>query len=237
MNRLGLTAAEAEALANRPELFEHFRLSVVMSHLACADTPNHSLNAYQLELFDELRKHLPTVPSSIANSAGTILAGPYVHDLVRPGVAIYGGRAVNDRPNPMRPVVRVEARILRVREAEAGTTVGYGAAQRLKRDSRLAILSAGYADGYFRSAGSTDAETGGIAHIAGQPAPIIGRVSMDLIAVDVTGIPESDIKTGGYAELLGDRFTIDDVADRAGTIGYEVLTSLGQRFHRYCTDG
>ncbi|MEJ8573382.1 alanine racemase [Microbaculum marinum] len=237
MNRLGLTAEEVEVLAGRPELFEHFRLSLVMSHLACADTPNHSLNAYQVALFDELRDKLPVAPASLANSAGTILGGPYTHDLVRPGVAIYGGRAVAGRPNPMRPVVRVEARVLRTRLAEAGTTVGYGAAQRLKRDTRMAILSVGYADGYFRAAGSTDAKPGGVVYFADHPAPIIGRVSMDLIAVDVTDVPNRYVNTGGYAELLGERFTVDDLADRAGTIGYEVLTSLGQRFHRICKDG
>ena len=236
MNRLGLTVAEAEALAARTELFDHFDLSMVMSHLACADTPDHPLNAHQIALFDELRAHLPEAPSSLANSAGTILGGAYLHDLVRPGIAIYGGRAVGNRDNPMRPVVTVEARILRIREAEAGSTVGYGAAQRLTRNSRLAILSAGYADGYLRAAGGTDTDAGGIVFIAGKPAPIIGRVSMDLIAADITDIPESDVKPGDYAELLGKRFTVDDVAERAGTIGYEILTSLGERFHRVCED-
>jgi len=236
MNRLGLEVEEARALANRADLFEPFELSLVMSHLACADTPEHPINAHQVELFNDLRAPLPFAPASLANSAGTILGDGFEHDLARPGIAIYGGRAVNGQPNPMETVVTVEARILRIRTCEAGTTVGYGAAQRLKRDSRLAILSAGYADGYIRSAGSTDAHQGGIAHIAGKPAPIIGRVSMDLIAVDITDIPETAVRTGDYAELLGDRFTVDDVADRAGTIGYEILTSLGRRFHRICRD-
>ena len=130
----------------------------------------------------------------------------------------------------MRPVVTVEARIIRIREAAAGTPVGYGAMETLKRDSRLAILSAGYADGYIRASGSTDERPGAIVTINGRAAPVVGRVSMDLLAVDITDFTENTVKTGDYAQLLGNQFTVDDLAERAGTIGYEVLTNLGRRF-------
>ncbi len=237
MTRLGLTPDEAKALYDDPSHFDHFRLALVMSHLACADTPDHPLNREQIRRFGELRKHLPDAPASLANSAGTILGGDYRFDLARPGVAIYGGRAVEGIPNPMRPVVTVEARVIRIREAAAGTPVGYGAAETLKRDSRLAILSAGYADGYLRAAGSSDERRGAEATINGRPAPVIGRISMDLIAVDITDFAENDVKTGDYVELLGDRFTVDDLAERAGTIGYEVLTNLGRRFRHVVKGG
>jgi alanine racemase len=236
MTRLGLTPEEAEALAGDPSHFDHFRLALVMSHLACADTPDHPLNRKQIRRFESLRAHLPEAPASLANSAGTILGGDYRFDLARPGVAIYGGRAVDGIPNPMRPVVTVEARVLRIRDAAAGTPVGYGAAETLKRDSRLAILSAGYADGYFRAAGSSDDRPGAVATVNGKPAPLVGRVSMDLIAIDITDFGENEIKTGDYVELLGNRFTVDDMADRAGTIGYEILTGLGRRFRHVVVD-
>jgi alanine racemase len=237
MNRLGLTPAEAETVADRPDCFEDFRLALVMSHLACADHPDHPHNVEQINRFNDLRRHLPDAPASLANSAGTLIGGDYRFDLVRPGVAIFGGRAIEGMPNPMRPVVTVEARIIRIRAAAAGTPVGYGAVEHLKRDSRLAILSAGYADGYFRAAGSADDGPGASVVIDGRLAPVIGRISMDLIAVDVTDFDESDVKTGDYAELLGNRFTVDDLADRVGTIGYEVLTNLGRRFRHVVKNG
>lgn len=232
MNRLGLSADEVDALAARPELTESFELALVMSHLACADTPEHPLNARQVDRFTSLRARFPPTPASLANSGGTLLGPPYRLDLARPGIAVYGGRALADRPNPMRPVVRLEARILQVRTARAGERVGYGAVQTLTRDTRLAILAAGYADGYIRAAGGADGRPGASAYLGGHRAPLVGRVSMDLIAIDVTDVPEIFVKSGNYAELLGDNFTVDDLADRAGTIGYEVLTRLGGRVHR-----
>lgn len=236
MTRLGLTPAEADALAEDPSHFDHFRLALVMSHLACADTPDHPLNREQLRRFTDLRKRLPDAPASLANSAGTIIGGDFRFDLVRPGVAIYGGRAVGGIPNPMRPVVAVEARVIRIREATAGTPVGYSGAERLMRDSRLAILSAGYADGYLRAGGSADGRPGAEVTINGQAAPVVGRVSMDMIAVDITDFDENAVKTGDYVELLGNRFTVDDLADKAGTIGYEILTNLGRRFRHIVKD-
>ncbi|WP_245499681.1 alanine racemase [Tepidamorphus gemmatus] len=232
MNRLGLSREECLALPPPDDLARVFEVSLVMSHLACADTPNHPLTREQRDRFEILRHRLPPAPASLANSAG-LLSDPALHyDMTRPGIAIYGGLAVTGRPNPMRPVVRLEARVVQLRTISAGSSVGYGAAQTVRRDTRLAILSAGYADGYMRAAGSTDLRAGATVYFGEDAAPLVGRISMDLIAADVTDIPEDRIVAGSWAELLGDRFTVDDLAARAGTIGYEILTGLGHRYRR-----
>lgn len=227
MNRLGLTLDQARRTEFRPAL--------LMSHLACADTPDHPRNALQLANFHAFRALFPGVPASLANSAATLTGGDYLFDLCRPGIALYGGNPFANRPNPMAPVVRLEARILQVREVPAGEPVGYGAAEVMTRPSRIAILSAGYADGLHRQAGSTDAARGADAIIGGVRCPFAGRISMDLIAVDVTDAPEA--ARGGMAVLLGDGIGVDDYARAAGTIGYEVLTGLGRRYHRVYAGG
>jgi alanine racemase len=163
-------------------------------------------------------------------------------DLVRPGYALYGGNPTPDRPNPMRPVVRLEARVIQVRGAPAGETVGYNAQWTAARPARLATVSVGYADGYPRSASATDrkAREGtpfGAAIVAGRRCPFAGRVSMDLIAVDVTGLPEGAVRRGDLVTLIGNDLDIDEVARRAGTIGYEILTSLGRRHARKYVGG
>jgi alanine racemase len=229
MNRLGLRPDEAAALAESG-LLTRFRPSLMMSHLACADEPGNALNARQLERFRRVRALFPDVPASLANSAG-ILSGPdFAFDLVRPGIALYGAEAVEGR-SPLRPVVTLEAPILQIREAAPGETVGYGATQTLRRPTRLAILSLGYADGYLRAASSSDSRRGAEAAVAGRRAPLVGRVSMDLTAVDVTDIP--DAARGTLVELIGPTIPVDEVARAAGTIGYEVLTRLGNRLIRH----
>jgi alanine racemase len=201
-----------------------------MSHFACADEPEHALNKQQIEAFSAIVKKFPGIPASLCNSAG-LLAFPEAHfELVRPGVSLYGGRALNAGENPMQPVVKLQARIVTVREAKAGTTVGYGARLKLARDSKLAIVSAGYADGIFRAAGSSDNKKGAEAIVAGTRCNVAGRISMDLLAVDVTGVPK--VSRGDLVTLLGDGITVDDLAGFARTIGYEVLTSLGPRWKR-----
>ena len=188
MNRLGLTLHEALDLRRNARLLASLSPDLVVSHLACADTPDHPLNRRQLALFREVRAQFPHLPASLANSAGVFLGPEYHFDLVRPGIALYGGVAVQGVTNPMRPVVTLEARVLAVREAEEGETVGYGASQTMKETTRLAILAIGYADGYHRLAGGADERPGAWVWIRGQRAPLVGRVSMDLIAVDVTRI-------------------------------------------------
>ncbi len=229
MNRLGLTLHEALELARRPELLEKSAPCLIMSHLATADEPDSPMNAAQLALFREIRREFPSLPASLANSAGIHLGPEYHFDLVRPGIALYGAEFSPHRA-PLANVVTATARILQVRDAAAGETVGYGAAKSLEEDTRIAILSAGYADGYHRRAGSSDARPGAFAWIRGKRAPLLGRVSMDLIAVDVTGIVA--VNEGDVVELFGPNVPVDAVAGAADTIGYELLTQLSHRAAR-----
>jgi alanine racemase len=238
MHRLGLTAAEVEQLAG-PErsLLDRFDVALVMSHLACADVPGHPMNAMQLARFNALRCRLPSAPASLANSGGVFLGADYQFDLVRPGIALYGGRALEDRPNPMRWVVRLQARILQIRDVAAGEPIGYGATYTAARQSRVATIACGYADGFLRALSSPTGKPGPVGHVGDAAVPVVGRVSMDLITVDVTDISGKAASRGGWVEILGSRTSIDDLTDRAGTIGYELLTRLGRRVHRVYADG
>ncbi|ESR23618.1 alanine racemase [Lutibaculum baratangense] len=236
MNRLGLSLEQCRALSGSGAL-DQFEIALVMTHPACADDLSDPATEAQRRRFDEARALLPAAPASFANSAATLRDAAFHYDLVRPGIALYGGAAVNGAQNPMRNVVTVTARIVQLRDAKAGEAVGYGAVQHLRRDSRLAILSAGYADGYVRLAGGSDARAGGSAFIDGTPAPLVGRVSMDLVAVDVTDLPEDAVAPGREVVLIGEEFTVDDVARLCGTIGYEILTRLGPRFLRQYAGG
>ncbi len=235
-NRLGLDMAGVNALAERGDRLDAFDLALVMSHLACADTPNHPKTDAQAALFDEMRALLPPAPASLAASGGIQLGPRYHYDLTRAGVALYGGQALGNAP-PMQPVVTLLARIATVREAEAGETVGYGAARTLSRPSRIAIVTAGYADGYIRLLGGSDARAGAHGFIGPHKVPVLGRVSMDLTAFDVTDVPGALARRGGWIELLGPRLTVDELAAHAQTIGYEVLTSLGPRYTRHYLGG
>lgn len=233
MNRLGLSLKAAHALADRIKSGElSFTPGLIMSHLACADTPMHPLNARQLDKFRAIRALFPQIPASFANSAGIFLGPDYHFDLLRPGIALYGAQAVNDHPNPMNVVATLQARILSLRNVAKGDSISYGAAAVASRDSRIATICVGYADGYIRAGGSTVQKDGARVWVAGRKAPIIGRVTMDLIMIDVTEIPASDIAPGSLVEMFGPNIAIDDVAAAAGTIGYEFLTSLGMRSER-----
>ena len=233
INRLGLPAGEVEMLAGpERDLFQHFEMSLVMSHLACADEPGHPMNVLQRTRFDQLRTLLPAAPASLANSGGTFLGPDYHYDLVRPGIALYGGRALEDRPNPMQWVVRLQARILQVREVGAGEPIGYGATYRTERASRVATVACGYADGFLRALSGPSGKPGPVGFVGEHAVPVVGRVSMDLITVDVTDVPLKEAQRGAWVEVMGARTTIDDLTDRAGTIGYELLTRLSQRVLR-----
>lgn len=234
MNRLGLTIAEARALAGRPDLLGAVDVRLVMSHLVSAEDPGHPRTAGQLDAFRAVAALFPGVPASLANSAGIHRGADYRFDLVRPGVALYGGATRTGRPSSMTPVVRLEAPILRVRAVAAGDAVGYGATQTMRRASRIALVSCGYADGVQRAASSSDSRPGGTAAIAGHRVPIVGRISMDLTAIDVTDVPAAC--RGTAVELIGDHVPLQEVAAAMGTIDYEVLTSLGRRFERVYLD-
>jgi alanine racemase len=230
MNRHGLSLAEARDFAGRPKGVGRAGIALVMSHLACADEPEHPLSALQLERFAAIRALFPSIPASLANSAGVFLDDAYHFDLVRPGVALYGGATVSGRPSTMRPVVRLDATILQVRDVPAGESVGYGARETTTRASRVAILSVGYADGFHRLASSADGAPGARGVLRGVSVPLIGRISMDLLAVDVTDAEGA--ARGDTIELIGPNVPIQEVAAHMGTIDYEVLTSLGRRYER-----
>ncbi len=227
MNRLGLPAPEADVLATEPDRLIGIDVRLVMSHLACADEPDHPLNSEQLTAFTAARTQLPTAPASLANSSGIFLGTPYHFDLVRPGAALYGVNPTPGRTNPMRQVIRLQGKILQVREIDAPRTVGYGATHRAAGSTRVATVAVGYADGFLRSLSNR-----GSARIGGQQVSLIGRVSMDLSTFDVTRVPREAAHPGALIDLIGADLSIDDVADAAGTIGYEILTALGHRYHR-----
>jgi alanine racemase len=231
MNRLGISVNEAAALAPRIRSENH-GITLLMSHLACAELPEHPLNDRQIKLFREVRGLYRGIPSSLANSSGIFLGNPAHCDMVRPGVALYGVNPTPDKSNPMRPVIELQARILQVRSVPRGETVGYDAMWTAKRASRLAVVAIGYADGFARAAGSSDDTPGASAIIAGQRCMVAGRISMDLMAIDITDLPDNAARRGDLATLIGHEISVDDVASVAGTIGYEVLTSLGKRYHR-----
>jgi alanine racemase len=231
MNRLGVTVDEAIAIAPRLKSENH-GFTLLMSHFACADTPEHPMNDKQIRLFRELRILYRGVSSSLANSPGIFLGGTVHCDMVRPGAALYGVNPTPGRPNPMRPVIELKGRIVQIRHTKKGETVGYGGTFTLARPSRLAIIAVGYADGYARAAGATKAKPAAEVIIAGKRCPAVGRISMDLFAVDVTDLPEGGARRGDFATLIGGDIGVDELGAMTGTIGYEVLTSLGRRYHR-----
>ncbi|SHK13159.1 alanine racemase [Roseomonas rosea] len=228
MARLGLTAAELEALAEDPSPLQGVRLRYVMTHLACADDPPHPMNTAQASRLAALRARLPAAPFSFANSSGLFLGRDFASNLARPGCALYGLNPTPGRANPMRPAVRLAVPVLQVRDIPAGTPVGYGATWVSTRPSRIATVAAGYADGYLRSLSGR-----AIGRHNWQDIPLVGRVSMDLSTFDVTDHP--GIGPGSMIELIGPGNPADEVAARAGTIGYEVLTALGARYRRVYT--
>jgi alanine racemase len=230
MRRLGITPDEAAALAPRAQTENH-GIALIMSHLACADTPDHPLNAAQIKLFRELHLLYAGIPASLANSSGIFLGDTAHFDLARPGAALYGINPTPGKPNPMRNVVELTGRILQLRNVEPDETVGYGATWTAKRATRIAIVALGYADGLVRSGSGTDDRPGGAAIVAGQRYPIVGRISMDLVCIDITDLPAGAVHRGDSATLIGDEIGVDDVAAAAGTIGYEILTRLGPRCH------
>jgi len=232
MNRLGLPVEDGMAIASRMKSANH-GITLLMSHLACAETPEHSLNEKQIRLFRELRIAYRGVPSSLANSSGIFLGGTVHCDVVRPGGALYGANPIPGKKNPMRPVVELKGRIVQLRQGKKGETVGYGAAFTIARPSRLAIVAVGYADGYVRAAGAAKGKPAAELIVAGRRCPVVGRISMDLLAVDVSDLPDRAARRGDFATLIGGELSLETVAAASGTINYEVLTSLGRRYHRH----
>jgi alanine racemase len=225
MNRTGLSPSEVDRLTAAPELRAHIDLLYVMTHLVSADASSSPINATQARAFAAAADRFPGVRRSFANSSGLFLGGDFASDLARPGAALYGINPTPGAPNPMRPVATLSARILQLRDVAAGQGVGYDHQWMAARPSRIATLPVGYADGYHRVLGNR-AEVS----FAGRLCPVVGRVSMDLITIDVTGCPEAAI--GDWCEVIGPAVPVEKLAALAGTNGYEILTSLGRRFHR-----
>jgi alanine racemase len=233
MNRLGLNMGDAQALSVAPD-WQHAQFDFVMSHMVASEEPGNPLNIAQSRHFERMAAlfGVRAKKRSLANSSAHFLPEPPRYDLTRPGYALYGGNPTPGQENPMHPVVKLEATIIQIRSIEPGETVGYNAQWTAKAPSRIATVSLGYADGWLRSLSATDAKPGGTAMVHGVRCPFAGRVSMDLITIDVTGAPEGQPRVGQTVTLIGDGIGVDDVAEMAGTNGYEILTSLGARYNR-----
>jgi len=227
MLRLGLPPDELDRIAANPSHIAGLDITYVISHLASADETDSPQNPAQLAAYQKARRVLPQGKACFANSSGIFLGADYHFDLARPGVALYG---VNPQPgtaNPMQGTVTLKGRILQIRGADAPQTIGYGASYEVSNPSRIATVPVGYADGYLRSLSNR-----ACGYIGDHRVPLVGRVSMDLITFDVTGVPDHLCRPGDWIELIGPNRPVDAVAEDAGTIGYEILTSLGRRYHR-----
>ena len=224
MSRLGLADAELREVS-RAGLLEDLDLRYALTHLACGDVPSDPLNARQVRHFGDLLARLPEVRTSIGGSAGILLGPGYQGDLVRPGIALYGGNPFAGGHSPTEPVVTLEGIVLQTRTVTRQQTVGYGATHTVRAGARLATVGVGFADGYPRALGNR-----GVAFVAGTEVQVVGRVSMDLITLDVSGVAPAEVRSGDTVELLGRNVLLDDLARKAGTIGYEILTGLGPRW-------
>ncbi|MBM3514380.1 MAG: alanine racemase [Alphaproteobacteria bacterium] len=231
MNRLGLSEKEFVQLMGDADGFVGLHPQMLLSHLACGDEPGHDMNRQQRDRFiarlGEFRTRFPDAKGSLANSAGLLLGPEWHFDYARPGIALYGGNPFVSGANPMLPVAYLRARIIQVRRVDTPGMVGYGAAARVGEGAKLATVSMGYADGFLRSLGQK-----GVGLLDGLKVPVVGRVSMDLITFDITNVSESAARPGNFIEILGATQTVDQLSAQAGTASYEILTSLGDRFHR-----
>ena len=230
MSRLGFPPQELEKLAEHQDLLAGTLPVLVMSHLVSSEEADNPLNPRQLEAFKAAIARLPKAPASLANSSGIFLGEDYHFDLVRPGAALFGVNPTPGKTNPMSQVVNLKGKILQVRWIDAPQSVGYGATHKVKRPARIATVAAGYADGAFRSLSNR-----GKAWAAGREVPVVGRVSMDLLTIDITELHPDALGPGDFVDLLCAEHDVDALAQEAGTIGYEILTGLGRRYHRiYC---
>ncbi|WFN89001.1 alanine racemase [Agrobacterium pusense] len=227
MCRLGLSPEEQETLTSQPQLLDGIDIAFIMSHLACADEPGHACNTAQLSAMRQATIAFPDVPVCFSNSGGIFLGREYHNHLLRPGIALYGGAPSLDRPNPMKPVVRLDLAVIQTRTVPAGSLVGYGGCFEASGSTRLATIAAGYADGLPRSLSNR-----GAAWYDGVRLPIAGRVSMDSIILDISALPEGTLTQGSFVQMIGPEQTLEDIADDAGTIAYEILTGLGRRYRR-----
>ncbi|MEC8198655.1 MAG: alanine racemase [Pseudomonadota bacterium] len=230
MSRLGLAPADQNRLAENPERLNDFDFRYLLSHLACADTPEHPMNEQQRMDFAAIANRLPAATRSLAASSGIFLGPEWHFDMVRAGISMYGGAPNAAVPNPVAPVVTLNAIVLQIRDVDRPETVGYGATHQFTGKSKVATIAAGYADGYLRSA------SGQATAYSGETVlPLVGRVSMDLITLDAT--KAEGLSVGDTVQLIGPQYGINELSADAGTIPYEILTSLGHRYHRQYTGG
>ncbi len=227
MNRLGLSKNDILLLKNK-ETLKNLDVQLVMTHFACADEKDHPLTAQQAADFKEIAQLYPNAKKSLSNSSGLFRNTDYHYDMARPGYALYGGNPTPETTNPMHNVVSLYSKILQIRDCKKDQSIGYGANHKFNQDTRTATIGLGYADGFTRN-------NGGVAKVYYNniACPVIGRVSMDLITVDISHINHKDIHQGAVIEILGPNQSVDDFAAYTNTIGYEVLTSLGARYKRH----
>lgn len=218
MTRLGIAQDDWAQLPN------DLTPDILLSHFVCGDDHDHPVTRQQIDFFQQAVDSIPHKRASLANSAGIFIGPETHHDLGRPGCALYGINPTPNQPNPMATVAHLYGKIAQIHNVDSQATVGYGATFALEKGQKIATVGVGYADGYLRSLSSQ-----GIAAVNGQLCPVVGRVSMDAIAVDVSGL---DVQEGDWIELMGNSVSVDLLADKAGTIGYELLTSLGSRYMR-----
>lgn len=232
MNRLGFNIKDAEKLAVDLDLISTLDIKYIMSHLACIGTPSHKKNTEQLKKFNHIRKFFPGIPATLSNSAATLGKKCYHFDMVRPGCSLYGINSAPSAKPGLHNVVKLIAKVLQIREIDTRQSVGYGATREVRGGSRLATVPVGYADGYLRSLSNNS-----FGFCEGVKVPLVGRVSMDMLVFDITKVPVSKLNDGTEIELIGDKCTADMLAKMAGTIGYEILTSLGGRYKREYLNG
>jgi alanine racemase len=227
MSRMGLSAAEIDAWRLDPNLTDGIAVQFLMSHLACADQPENPMNQQQLERFRAARRALPAYPSSLANSSGIFLSKHFHFELVRSGAGLYGIAPISGSANPMRPVVRLQARIIQTRVINPGDHVGYSMGYTAREVRQIATVAIGYADGWSRNMSNC-----GFSLVDGVRVPQVGNISMDSVTLDVSALAAGRVAPGQLVDFIWTEHPVDAVAVLAGTIGYEVLTNLGPRISR-----
>lgn len=231
MGRLGFDRYQTKKLIENEDIYSHIQVEYLMSHLACADDALHPLSLKQLEIFHKRAANFPETKLSLANSAGVMLGQKYHFDMVRPGCAIYGINPIPSWANEFKQVMELRGRVIQIRHVQKDMNISYHCQHVAKKGDVIATVLCGYADGYMRYLTNNS-----FAYYKGFRLPIVGTVTMDMIMVDVTQVPENELLEMNFLELIGDNITVDEVAARARTIGYEVLTRLGNRFERIYSD-
>ncbi|MBU0858354.1 MAG: alanine racemase [Alphaproteobacteria bacterium] len=226
MNRLGLDQFEVRQLMKEPYRLNNLDVALIMTHMACADDRLSPMTTRQYEEFRLIAAEFPNAKKSVGNSSALFRSSNYHQDYARPGMALYGLNPTPERPNPMKPVISLDARVLQVRRVKNGDTIGYGAATIMTYDATLATVAIGYADGILRS-GTNNLNL----YWQDKECPVRGRISMDTIVVDITGHKPVPMP-GDFLEVIGPNQSVDDLAAACGTIGYEILTNIGMRYQR-----